>query len=93
MQATVAEQHEGCEIHSSFAIVSDATCRAACDNDLQCKGYAIRDANGGMFCRLATAVTQCPYSWNNIPGANGPLDSTATCENEYDGCYVKQTGN
>ena len=83
------QQHEGCMVHSSFATVSEDICRAACDNDAHCKGYAIRDANGGMFCRLATTVSQCPHNWNTISGSNGALDSSASCETAYDGCYVK----
>ena len=83
------QQHEGCMVHSSFATVSEDICRAACDNDAHCKGYAIRDANGGMFCRLATTVFQCPHNWNTISGSNGALDSSASCETDYDGCYIK----
>ena len=76
-------------IHSSFASVSEATCKAACSNDAHCKGYTIRDANGGMFCRLAMTVSQCPHNWNVIGGVNGDLDPSASCDSEYDGCYIK----
>ena len=87
------EQHEGCEIHSSFAEVSEATCRAACDNDNLCKGFSMRNVNGGKFCRLATAPTHCPYSWNILTGANGNLDQYAYCEPQFSGCQMKQDGN
>ena len=79
-------------IHSSFTQVSEAICRSACDNDYQCKGYSIRDANGGMFCRLATSQSQCPYNWNIITGVNGPLNPLSICETDYNGCYIKQNG-
>ena len=79
-------------IHSSFTQVSEAICRSACDNDYQCKGYSIRDANGGMFCRLATSQSQCPHNWNVITGGNGPLSPLSICETDYNGCYVKQNG-
>ena len=87
------EQHEGCEIHSSFARVSESSCRAACDNDNLCKGFSMRNVNGGKFCRLATASTQCPYSWNVLTGANGNLDQYAYCEPQFSGCQMKQEGN
>ena len=87
------EQHQGCLIHSSFTQVSEAICRSACDNDYQCKGYSIRDANGGMFCRLATSQSQCPHNWNVITGVNGPLNPLSICETDYNGCYIKQNGN
>ena len=86
------EQHEGCYIHSSFTLVSDEVCRSACDNDFQCKGYTIQDVNGGMFCRLATAPSQCPHNWNILTGGNGPLDPSSPCETDYEGCYLKQDG-
>jgi len=76
-------------VHSSFATVTEATCRAACDNDAHCKGYSIRDANGGMFCRIATAVSQCPHNWDIISGDNGQLLEANSCSSQYDGCYRK----
>ena len=88
-----SQPHEGCDVHSSFAIVSDATCKAACDNDPECKGYAIHSANGGMFCRIATSPSRCPYNWNTFSGTNGPLDANANCQTQYAGCYIKQNGN
>merc|ERR1712018_822195 len=46
-----------------------------------------------MFCRLATSQSQCPHNWNTFTGGNGPLDPAATCETDYDGCYIKQNVN
>ena len=86
------EQHEGCVIHSSYADATEETCKRACDNDMFCKGYSIKDVNGGMFCRLATTPSQCPHNWETISGGNAPLDPTATCESSFSGCYVKQNG-
>ena len=53
----------------------------------------MRNVNGGKFCRLATAPTQCPYSWNVLTGANGNLDQYAYCEPQFSGCQMKQEGN
>ena len=91
--ASADQYHQGCTIHSSYATVSDAICKAACDNDGQCKGYATWSVNGGQFCRLATTISECPYKWSTFDGVLGNLNPGVSCGSSYSGCYVKQTGN
>ena len=89
---SATEQHEGCFIHSSTTMVSDESCKRACNNDPYCKGYTIMDSNGEMTCRLATTVSQCPHNWEPLSGVNSQLDPSAVCESSYFGCYIKQNG-
>ena len=88
---SATEQHEGCFVHSSTALVTDESCKRACNTDPYCKGYTIKD-DGEMSCRLATAVNHCPSNWEPLSGANAPLDPSAVCESSYFGCYIKQNG-
>ena len=72
--------------------MSDQTCKSACDNDAYCKGYTVKDINGGVFCRIATASSQCPHNWESLSGGTAPLDPSSTCESSFNGCFVKQNG-
>ena len=86
------QHHQGCIIHSSYADVSAQICKAACDNDAQCKGYSLSIVNGGTFCLLATNMSNCPFKWTPFDGVFGDLILNGGCGSSYSGCYVKPIG-
>ena len=85
--------HQRCHWQKDLhGTVDVSVCKAACDADINCKGYV--EGKGSLVgsCQFAT-TSNCPSDYSQLgTGSVGDLDPNGTCGGyNFLGCFIKHS--